>query len=56
MFAPAVSPSPPTSPLVRSLMMSPNMFVVTMTSNRSGRMTSCMQVLSTISSRNLMSG
>ena len=50
MFAPGASPSPPTSPETSSLRMSPNMLVVTMTSNCSGRMTSCMAVLSTIMS------
>ena len=36
MFAPGASPSPPTSPEMRSERMSPNRFVVTMTSKRSG--------------------
>ena len=43
-------PSPPTRPETSSLRMSPNMLVVTITSNCSGRMTSCMAVLSTIMS------
>ncbi len=37
-------------------MMSPNRLVVTITSNCSGRITSCMQQLSTIISWNSMSG
>ena len=37
-------------------MMSPNRLVVTMMSNCSGRITSCMQVLSTIMSLHSMSG
>ena len=44
--APARRPGPETS----SLRMSPNMLVVTMTSNCSGRITSCIAVLSTIMS------
>ena len=40
MFADGAKPSPPTSADVRSLMMSPFMFVVTMTSNCSGFLTS----------------
>ena len=38
MLAPGARPSPPTSPETSSLRMSPNMLVVTITSNCSGRM------------------
>lgn len=48
MFAPGVRPSPPTSPEVRSERMSPKRFVVTITSNFSGRITSSIAHASTI--------
>ncbi|MCY1313195.1 hypothetical protein D9M70_636950 [compost metagenome] len=56
MLAPGARPRPPTRPAHRSEMMSPNRLVVTMMSNCSGRITSCMQVLSTIISLHWMSG
>ena len=46
MFAPGVTPSPPTRPEISSLRMSPNRLVVTITSNCSGRSTSCKAQLS----------
>src|SRR6266550_2343794 len=48
MLAPGASPRPPTNPAASSERMSPNRLVVTMTSNCSGLITSCMAVLSTI--------
>ena len=48
MLAPGASPKPPINPAASSERMSPNRFVVTMTSNCSGLITSCIAVLSTI--------
>ena len=52
MFAPGASPSPPTSPEIRSERMSPNRFVVTMTSKLSGLITRCIAIASTMRSSN----
>lgn len=52
MLPPGASPRPPTSPAARSLRMSPNMLVVTITSNCSGRSTICMAALSMMRSLN----
>ena len=48
MLAPGARPKPPTRPEASSDRMSPNRFVVTMTSNCSGLITSCIAALSTI--------
>ena len=56
MFAPGARPRPPTSPAVRSERMSPNRFIVTITSNRVGSRTSFIAVASTMRSSNAMSG
>lgn len=55
-WRPGAKPKPPTKPAHKSERMSPNKFVVTMMSNCSGRITSCMQVLSTIISWKSISG
>jgi hypothetical protein len=56
MLAAGATPSPPISPAARSERMSPNRFIVTITSNRSGAITSFIAVASTIMSSNSMSG
>ena len=56
MLALGANPSPPMSALVRSDRMSPFMFVVTSTSNCSGRLTSWCAALSTITCQDSMSG
>ena len=52
MLAPGARPRPPTRPAISSDRMSPNMLVVTMTSNCCGWSTSCIAALSTIRSLN----
>ena len=56
MFAEGAYPSPPISADERSLMMSPFMFVVTITSNCSGRFTSWCAQLSMMTCHDSMSG
>jgi hypothetical protein len=55
-LAAGATPRPPTRPAARSERMSPKRFIVTMTSNFSGAMTSFIAVASTIMSSNWMSG
>src|ERR1035438_7863453 len=50
MFAPGTMPSPPTSPAARSETISPYKLGSNSTSNVSGRITNCMQAVSTINS------
>ena len=56
MLALGANPSPPISAEVRSERMSPFMFVVTITSNCSGRLTSWCAALSTITCQLSISG
>ena len=56
MLADGAYPSPPISADERSLMMSPFMFVVTITSNCSGRFTSWCAQLSMMTCHDSMSG
>ena len=56
MLPPAAMPMPPWIIAPRSVMMSPNMLSVTITSNRSGFLTIHMQVASTWAYSRLMSG
>ena len=56
MLPPAATPMPPWIIAPRSVMMSPNMFSTTITSNHSGFFTNHMQVASTWAYSRLMSG
>ena len=49
-LAPGATPSPPTSPATKSDKISPYKFIVTITLNLSGFVTSCIHILSIISS------